>query len=79
MTPPPDAVRLGISQLQARLCVSRETIRNWVTEGKLPRPHYVAGLRRWWLHEVEAWEARNVTESSDRTNLPVLRPPATGG
>lgn len=63
---PPNATRLGIAQLQARLGVNRKTVGNWVRAGRLPRPHYVAGLRRWWLHEIEAWEAQNVTAQSNR-------------
>jgi hypothetical protein len=49
--------RLSIGDLVARFGVSRTTIGVWCRSGKLPRPHYVAGNRRWWLHEIEAAEA----------------------
>lgn len=55
--------RLGVAQLEARLGFDRSTIGKWVRAGKLPRPHYVAGHRRWWLHEIETWEAENVTSA----------------
>ncbi len=58
--------RLGIAQLEARLGVSRRTIATWTRQGKLPRPHYIAGLRRWWLSEIEAWERENVTDRSSK-------------
>lgn len=49
--------RLGISELERRLGFDRRTIRRWCDKGIFPRPHYIAGRRRWWVHDVEAWES----------------------
>lgn len=49
-------LRIGIAGLERRLGVERSTISRWTRAGTFPRPHYIASLRRWWLHEIEAWE-----------------------
>jgi predicted DNA-binding transcriptional regulator AlpA len=50
-------VRLGISELEARLGVNRKTIASWYKAVLFPVPHYLGEMRRWWVHEIEAWEA----------------------
>jgi predicted DNA-binding transcriptional regulator AlpA len=49
--------RLGISELETRLGVTRRTIARWVAEGKLPRQHYVGSHRKWFETEIAAAEA----------------------
>lgn len=52
-----DPRRIAIAELCGRLAVNRRTIGKWVEAGRFPAPHYLMGERRWWLHEIEAWEA----------------------
>lgn len=49
-------VRLTIQQLELRLGIHRRTFAKWYRKGTFPRPHYIRGLRRWWLDEIQAWE-----------------------
>jgi predicted DNA-binding transcriptional regulator AlpA len=58
--------RIGIAELEARLCLHRNTIAEWYKSGRLPKPHYIGELRRWWLHEIEAWEAEHTSPSRSR-------------
>lgn len=58
-----DARRLGISEVSARLGINGRTVDKWTDAGRFPAPHYIAGMRRWHLHEVEDWERAN---SSDK-------------
>lgn len=51
--------RLGIAELTTRLGMHRNTIANWVRLGRFPAPHYIAEQRRWFLHDVIAWEQAN--------------------
>lgn len=56
--------RIGIADVRARLGVSNNTVAAWAARGKFPAPHYINGLRRWWLGEVEQWEREHVTTDS---------------
>lgn len=58
--------RLHMKQVVARVGFNASTIGKWYRAGRFPKPHYIAGRRRWWLHEVEAWEAQNVTMESTK-------------
>ena len=49
--------RVGIAQLRARLGVSGRTVSRWCAAGSFPRWHYIGGRRKWFLAEVEEWEA----------------------
>lgn len=51
--------RLGIAQLSARLGVSGRTISRWCEAGTFPRSHYIGTHRKWFLCDVEAWEAEH--------------------
>jgi hypothetical protein len=46
-------VRLDAKALAGRLDV---TPRHLARIPDLPPPHYLAGLKRWWLSEIVAWE-----------------------
>jgi excisionase family DNA binding protein len=48
--------RIGIGELARRLGFSRATIGRWTKLGKLPAPHFLGEQRRWFVHEIEAWE-----------------------
>ncbi len=54
----PEDVRLDTRQVAARLGV---TPRHVARIPDLPRPHYLAGLKRWWLAEILEWEAASTT------------------
>lgn len=54
---PTDVRRLGIAELERRLGLHRTTIWRKCRAGDMPAPHYLGDARRWWLHEIEAWEA----------------------
>jgi predicted DNA-binding transcriptional regulator AlpA len=58
VTPPE---RLDIVALTKRLRVHKSTVSRWYKAGSFPPPHYLGDRRRWWLHEVEAWERENVS------------------
>jgi predicted DNA-binding transcriptional regulator AlpA len=58
--------RIGIAELRVRLGVCTQTVANWTKAGRFPRPHYLNGMRRWWLAEVEAWEREHVTAEFGR-------------
>ncbi len=58
--------RVDMRQLKARLGFDSSTIARWYKAGTFPAPHYIAGCGRWWLHEVLAWEAQNVTDKSSK-------------
>jgi predicted DNA-binding transcriptional regulator AlpA len=55
-------VRLDAGQLSARLHATERQIRRMVDKG-FPAPHYIGERRRWWLSEVQAWEATHATRS----------------
>lgn len=51
---------LSAKDLATRYSVSRRTIWNWVTSGKLPKPEYLAdspSFPRWRLVDIERIEA----------------------
>jgi hypothetical protein len=54
-------VRLDAKALAERLDV---TPRHLARIPGLPRPHYVAGLKRYWLSEIVAWEQSVTTTSA---------------
>lgn len=62
----PAVQRLGIAELTARLGMHRNTIANWVRDGRFPAPHYIAEQRRWFLHEIVAWEQANTRFAATR-------------
>jgi len=43
---------LSLKSVAALVDVSGATVRKWVKEGKLPKPHAVFGERRWSTEEV---------------------------
>ena len=56
MRPQPSRRRLDITALESRLGYHRQSIWRWYKAGNFPSPHYLAGERRWFEDEVEAWE-----------------------
>lgn len=52
--------RIGIADLEKRLRVHRSTIGVWYRTKRFPRPHYIGKRRKWFLAEIEAWEAVHV-------------------
>jgi len=60
--PVDNAPYLSIGQVAARLAVSRCTLYRWIAAGGFPAGHqFSAGCRRWWLADVQAWEASRAT------------------
>lgn len=48
---------LSVSQVTARLGVSRASLYRWIAADDFPRGHHFsAGCRRWKLSDVLAWE-----------------------
>jgi predicted DNA-binding transcriptional regulator AlpA len=48
---------LSVSQVTARLGVSRASLYRWIAADAFPRGHHFsAGCRRWKLSDVLAWE-----------------------
>ena len=69
----PDDVRLDARQVAARLGV---TPRHLARIASLVRPHYVNGLKRYWLSEIVAWEEAHTTSEPPsvlRRGTPNLR------
>jgi hypothetical protein len=56
----------GDTRLDARQTAAREgcTPRHLSRLPGFPSPHYVAGMKRWWLSEIVAWEEANTTASA---------------
>lgn len=54
----PDDVRLDARQFAAR---EGCTVRHLPRLPGAPSPHYVAGMKRWWLSEIVAWEEANTS------------------
>ena len=54
---------LGIAQVTRRLGVEKTSIWRWTKAGKFPQPIYVSEHRKWWLHDIEAWERIDPAES----------------
>lgn len=52
-----DDVRLDANRVAARLDVTPRHVARLVHAGRFPAPHYVGERKRWWLSEVQAWEA----------------------
>lgn len=48
--------RVGITDLVRRFGLAKTTITRWSKTGRFPAPHYLGELRRWYVHEIEAWE-----------------------
>ena len=58
--------RIGTAKLAERLDVDRTTIERWIKAKRIPTPHYVCDNRKaWWLHEIEAWEAKRMRELAE--------------
>lgn len=58
-------VRLGIAEIEARLCVNRSTIWRWYRVGRFPEPEYVSDRRTWRLDVIEAWEAAQIARPAE--------------
>jgi predicted DNA-binding transcriptional regulator AlpA len=67
-------VRLDAKKLRLRLGgVNDATVRRWQASLAFPRPHFLAGRRMWWLHEVEAWEREQMANPRLRRSVVNLR------
>lgn len=64
-TPGPDARRVGIAELERRLGLSRTTIARKRKVGLFPEGHFVGERRKWWLHEIERWEAAQASRPAE--------------
>lgn len=51
-----DDVRLDAKKVAARLDVTPRHLARLVRRGAFPAPHYLRGLKRWWLSQIVAWE-----------------------
>jgi len=66
---------LSVSQVTARLGVSRASLYRWIAADDFPRGHHFsAGCRRWKLSDVLAWEMTRearciLTAGKPRTTL----------
>jgi predicted DNA-binding transcriptional regulator AlpA len=54
-------IRLDAAKVAARLDVSPRHLARLVKSGRFPAPHYLGERKRWWLSEVQAWEASSTT------------------
>ena len=54
---------LTTADLQARFAISEVTVWRWTRVGKLPRPLYVNGRKRWAAEEIIAAEERMFDDS----------------
>lgn len=59
-------VRLGTAQVIARLGITTRHLRRLVKAGRFPPGHYLGERRRWWLSEVQTWEAANTSAEPPR-------------
>ncbi len=76
----PTATRVAVAWVLARLGVCRMTLDRWIKAGKFPAPHYLGEQRRWWLHEVQAWEAAEAARPPEaRRRARPLRPATDPG
>lgn len=58
--------RLGIADVERRLGRNRATLWRWYRNGLFPAPHFIGELRAWWLDEIEAWEAEQMSRPRKR-------------
>lgn len=65
-TAPVTAQRFSMRQVVERIGFDASTIARWCRQGIFPPPHYIAGRKRWWLHDIQAWEDRNVSDKPSK-------------
>jgi predicted DNA-binding transcriptional regulator AlpA len=68
--------RIGISELESRLGISRVTVRRWYLQGTFPPPEFIGERRSWRVEVIEKWEAERLARPPEarRRNTNIVGP-----